>query len=53
MIQATKLLGAGSQSKVYEAHFQEDNVVNSFAVKVFNEKYLADKDIFDREYKIL
>jgi hypothetical protein len=47
------LLGAGCQAKVYEAHYQEDNVVNSFAIKVFNEKLFLLKDVFEREYKIL
>ena len=47
------MLGAGSQAKVYEAYFEGDNVVNSFAVKVFNEKTVGGKDAIDREFEIL
>ena len=44
MLTVSKKLGDGAQAKVYKAHFGGENIVNSFAVKVFNEGSLGNRN---------
>ena len=50
----TRKLGDGAQAKVYEAHFEGENNVNSFAVKTFSSAYAKLNDgAISREFEIL
>ena len=54
MLTVSKKLGDGAQAKVYKAHFAEENIVNSFAVKVFDEGSLGNRNgAPEKEYAIL
>ena len=54
MLTVSKKLGDGAQAKVYKAHYEDDKVVNSFAVKLFNEGSLGNRNgAPEKEFAIL
>ena len=54
LLQITRKLGDGAQAKVYEAHYEGENNVNSFAVKTYSKQYAKLNDrVIEREFDIL
>ena len=54
LLEVTRQLGDGAQAKVYEAHFENESIENSVAVKVFNNLTLGSTELAaEREFQIL